>query len=241
MNILLLGSQHGDELLGEKLHEYIVRYHPDIARQSSYMVGNPQARRHNKRFVESDLNRSYNGKHTTYEERQARRILRHIQQENFDLVLDLHTTTCVQPPCLIVSSLQFESQQFLRSSSCKKIVHINHVIANTSLIGVCPRAISIEVNKDDVSAQLLEALCRDLYRFIASRPSGTTQYRYEVTELLAKASLSEQEIDSLENFTLSPQGFYPILVGEGSYKKHTNYLGFKATKRIKVRYNKTNE
>lgn len=241
MKILLLGSQHGNELLGEKLYAYIDQHHPNLISHISYLVGNPQARRRNVRFIESDLNRSYNGRRDTYEERKAGRILRYIRDEQFDLVLDLHTTTCLQPPCLIIADSHPELQQFLRASSCEKIVHINHDIVTTSLIGVCSRAVSIEVNKDDVSPQLLETLCDDLRRFIANQASSITQYVYEVTEPLAKTDIDEKQALLLENFVLSPSGFYPILVGENSYKKHTNYLGFKATKRTKVRYNKTNE
>lgn len=241
MKILLLGSQHGDELLGEKLYAYIEKQHPDLISHISYLVGNPQARRRNARFIESDLNRSYTGQRATYEERRAGRILRYIRDRQFDLVLDLHTTTCVQPPCLIIADSHPELQQFLRASSCEKIVHINHAIVRTSLIGVCSRAISIEVNKDDISPQLLEALCDDLRRFIANQASSITQYIYEVTEPLAKIDVDEEQVQLLKNFVLSPSGFYPVLVGENSYKKHTNYLGFKATKRVEVRYNKTNE
>jgi hypothetical protein len=230
MKILLLGSQHGNELLGEKLHAHILQHHTDLAKHVSYMIGNPQARRRGVRYIESDLNRSYSGKKDTYEQRRALKSLRCIKQENYDLVLDLHTTTCVQPPCLITSSLHPERRRFMRGSSCKKIVHMRHSIADTSLIGVCPQAISIEVNQDETSPTLFESLCDDLRRFINGTTHNDTKQIYEVTELLAKNEVDEQVAARLENFALSPHGFYPVLVGENSYKKHAPYLGFKAYK-----------
>jgi succinylglutamate desuccinylase len=234
VKILLLGSQHGNELLGEKLYAHILKHQPELADHVQYVVGNPEARRQRKRFIESDLNRSYNGRETTYEERRATYILDIIHEQSFDLILDLHTTTCVQPPCLIVPSIHPELARFLRACSLTRVVHINHAIAKTSLIGACPQAIAIEVNKNDVSPQLLSSLCADIHRFIKQEATHTKKQIYEVTELLAKGSFTESQAGQLVNFTRSSHGFYPILVGENSYKKHTDYLGFKADKMYEI-------
>jgi len=228
--ILLLGSQHGNELLGEVLFTHITTKRPELLPYVTYIVGNLKAKKTGTRYIESDLNRSYTGKRTTYEERRAERIRRYIKQGSFSLVLDLHTTTCEQPPCFIVASLNDQIVPFLRASSISKVVHMDHPIVETSLIGVCSQALSIEVNKDTLDEALMEQLCDDLTRYIDEVPFTEAKMIYQIDSLLAKTELSEAETNVLRNFEKSSHGFYPVLVGENSYKKQTSYLGFKAYK-----------
>lgn len=226
--ILLLGSQHGNELLGDALLGYITAHRKELLPAIVYKTGNLRAKRAGVRFIESDLNRSYNGRRTTYEERRAGRLLRYITSSEFDLVLDLHTTTCEQPPCLIVPDVTTELASYVRASSIAKIVLMKHDIVKTSLIGVCPRAVSIEINKHQLNDEQMEALCDDLERYINSQAHGEPKELYDISEPLKKAEISEADAASLHNFTLSKFGFYPVLVGENSYKAQTDYLGFKS-------------
>ena len=71
-------------------------------------------------------------------------------------------------------------------------------------------------------------LCRDLDRYIAGESHQEKKQLYDISEPLKKTELSEAQAATLQNFTLSKFGFYPILVGENSYKAQTNYLGFKS-------------
>lgn len=233
--ILILGSQHGNELLGEVLYEHIKTKRRELLPYVSYLVGNVRAKKQNTRYIESDLNRSYNGRRTTYEERRASRIKARIKRHSFDLVLDMHTTTCDQPPCLIVASPKGAVAPFLRACSIEKVVHMNHDIVTTSLIGVCPQAVSIEVNKSRLTETLMTELCDDLRRFLDGSSEYALKTIYEIGDLLKKTELSEQEASTLRNFHKSPYGFYPVLVGENSYKKQTAYLGFKAYTEVRSR------
>lgn len=225
--VLLLGSQHGDELLGDQLHDYIVANHPDMTGYVDFIIANPAAKKKGVRFMESDLNRSYNGKNNTYEERRGAELLSIISSKEYDLVLDLHTTTCQQPPCIITAS---SGHPFIRASGIEKIVHMNHDIVRTSLIGVCEKAISIEINKQQCDGKMLELLIADIRNYMQDNAAKTAREIYEVSDLLRKDELSESEAAGLQNFQKTPLGFYPVLVGENSYKKHTEYLGFKAYK-----------
>lgn len=227
-HILLLGSQHGNELLGDTLFHYIKHTRPELLPCITFKIGNLRAKKQNVRYIESDLNRSYNGKKGTYEERRAKRLLRFITHADFDLVLDLHTTTCQQPPCLIIPSVNPAITPFLRACHITTIVHMDHPIVQTSLIGRYRKAISIEVNKHQVNTPLMEELCASLQRYINGQTGYQHKTMYNVTELLLKTELSEAQASTLRNFRKSRFGFYPVLVGENSYKKQTNYLGFKA-------------
>ena len=234
MKILLLGSQHGNELLGDRLYEYIQTYHDDLLDNLQFIIGNPKAHANNVRYVESDMNRSYNNK-STYESKRARRIMSFIKKHNFDLVLDLHTTVCVQPPCFIIESVNTTNRDFIAASSINRIVTMRHDIVRTSLIGTTKQAISIEVSNNDIDNALLESLCKDLTRYIKKQPYKIDRYEYVVEALIEKATVSDQEASSFRNFEMSPGNFIPILVGENSYKKNTPYLGFKASKETLIR------
>jgi len=225
--ILLLGSQHGDELLGDLLNDYIKDKYPQLSDGIDFIIGNPKAKKAGVRFIESDLNRSYNGKKETYEEKRADELLNQIGDKSYDLVLDLHTTTCNQPPCIITASI---IHPYIQSSAIEKIVHMNHTIVRTSLIGTCQPAISIEVNKQQINQAFLELLAQDIERFIHNKQASEHKDIYEVADLLRKSEIDATQAKTLQNFQKTPQGFYPVLVGENSYKKHTEYLGFKAYK-----------
>lgn len=223
--ILLLGSQHGNEPLGELLLEYISSYHPKLLSHIDYIVGNPRAKAQNVRFIESDLNRSFNGMATTYEERRATEILHLIKKNGYLLVLDLHTTTCNQPPCLIAADPR---HSFMQASHIPHIVHMNHAIVASSLIGASKQAISVEANIEQIDSTLLSSLCQDIYRFIENKPLKGERTVYEIADLLLKSEVTLAQANTLVNFEKSEHGFYPVLTGENSYKKHTDYLGFKA-------------
>jgi hypothetical protein len=228
MKLLLLGSQHGNELLGERLYRRIKKYHPDVLEYLSFRIGNPKARRQGVRYIESDMNRSFEKKRDTYEANRARKLLAYIDEQAFDLVLDLHTTACIQPPSFIVGSMSASVKTFIRASSIRRVVHMRHEIVHSSLIGTVPQAVSIEVSNSDVSTTLLDSLIKDIQRYITSRVFETEKSLYVVDQLLLKTEVTEIESTMLTNFQPSALGFIPILVGENSYKKNTPYLGFKA-------------
>ena len=220
--ILLIGSQHGDELLGEKLIEYIQTKRPEMLKYISYKIGNPKAHNLNVRCIESDMNRSYNGGDSTYEEKQAYRIMKYIHKEKFDLVLDLHTTTCNEPPCLIVAKLNKTVNEFSNVSSISNTLIMTSDLAKRGLIGNCKQSIAIEVFKDSVDDKLLNDICGDIERFASIKKI------YQIDGTLNKSEITKNEAMSLVNFEKSKFGFVPIMVGESSYQQTNDFYGFKA-------------
>lgn len=57
--ILLLGSQHGDELLGERLYEYLRGNRVELMPHVEYMVGNPGAHRHGYDYIGFKADKHY--------------------------------------------------------------------------------------------------------------------------------------------------------------------------------------
>lgn len=225
--ILLVGSQHGNEKLGDQLLSYITDNRPELLEHVDFIIGNPRAHRKNVRFTETDMNRSYGVGTTSYESRCANRIERHIRSNNYELILDLHTTTSIEPPCLIVDSINDINRRFLVACHIEHIVVMADELAKRSLIGRFENTVCIEVQADKVTAELLERLSDDLVAHNYGLKSHSVKKVYDV-ELLLKGELSEKEAKDLSNFEMSEHGFVPILVGGASYKRDTHYLGFKA-------------
>lgn len=230
MKILILGSQHGNERLGIKLYEHIKKHRSKLEQHVSYKLANPKAFRQNVRYVETDMNRSYGEDTHSYESSRAAQILRDIDDGSFDLVLDMHTTTCDQPPCLIVDTIRQENKLFIRASTVAHIVEMRHPVVNNSLNSMRSNVVSIEAN-EHVTTPLLDSLCDDIERYCQKATVNIKRYVYPITEFVTKSEINESEADKLVNFQLSLLGFYPVLVGENSYKQQTDYLGFKAYER----------
>jgi succinylglutamate desuccinylase len=228
--ILLIGSQHGNELLGDVLIAHIQKHRKELLPFISFKIGNIRAKKTGTRFIESDLNRSYTGSGKTYEERRAKRLLYYIKQKGFDLVLDLHTTTAKQPPCLIVPRLGGHILPFIQACSIKRVVHMRHAFNKSALTGACSKAVAIEVSENSLSDRLMSQLCDDISRYLHVEQFSFQRTVFEVDSLLAKTEMSATEAKRLRNFQKSRHGFTPVLAGEEAYRKHTDYLGFKAYK-----------
>lgn len=232
-HLLLLGRHHGNEPLDDVLKSHIKRHAPHLLPYIKFKTANLKAKRSGVRFIESDMNRSYDGRTNTYESRRASRIRRYIMENNFDIVLDLHTTNCVQPPCLLVHNINPKNAVFIKASHINKIVDIQHPIVRTSLIGTHPNSISIEItNKDLSNNRVISNLVGDIERCIFGRLYSKQKTLYRVDDLLMASDVKSSTI--LKNFETNVQGFIPILTGENSYKKDTHYIGFRADKADKI-------
>jgi succinylglutamate desuccinylase/aspartoacylase family protein len=232
--ILLLGRHHGNEPLDDVLKTYIHRYKPHLLPYITFKTANLKAKRLNVRFIEGDMNRSYDDMRNTYESRRAAHVSKFIRAHNFDLVLDLHTTNCIQPPCLLVRGINPQNTDFLRASHIDKIVDIQHEIAETSLIGTFSNSVSIEVmNKDLDNFVLISNLVHDIERYILGITFSRTKTLYCVSNLLLKSEINGTDL--LKNFEITSQGFIPILTGENSYKKDTHYIGFRSDKAVQIK------
>jgi hypothetical protein len=176
------------------------------------------------------MNRSYNSDLHTYEARAAHRLQADILKQNYDLVLDMHTTTVTQAACCIVPSINEAIVAFLRATSIANIVVMQHDFVRHSLIGSVPRALSVEISEQQLCDHLYEQLAQAMQCYLEGNPAPARKYVFEVDSLLAKSDVGENA--TLQNFTRHAEGFYPVLVGEAAYRKYTNYLGFRArTKR----------
>lgn len=99
---------HGDELAGLQLF----LQHPygkNSKVEWKVVIGNPEAITLNKRFIETDLNRSFNAKQAKSYEEQRAEILKKIFP-SYDVLYDIHTTQMIKYPnngdCIFVNSVE---------------------------------------------------------------------------------------------------------------------------------------
>lgn len=116
--VLLTGGTHGNELIGVHLIKKFEQY-PELVRRSNFetltLVGNPRAIEAGVRYIDRDLNRSFDlqkWKHedsnNLYENQRAREITTKFGQGGqvpIDLIVDQHSTTANVGFMLILDNL----------------------------------------------------------------------------------------------------------------------------------------
>lgn len=147
MKKLIVGGTHGNEWTGIYLLEHM-KSSPLFEAQ---LLANPEAFKQNKRFVDEDLNRCFSKEKLAnpagiLERERAVEIQRII--ENFDLVLDCHTTTSNMGNTLIFTRKTKESFHLIQHIK-KQVPHIKvlfHADPDEQyLISHCKLGIVVEV------------------------------------------------------------------------------------------------
>tara|TARA_Y100000590_G_scaffold263893_1_gene296201 strand:+ start:48102 stop:48914 length:813 start_codon:yes stop_codon:yes gene_type:complete len=95
MKIAVIGGTHGNEPVGIEVMKYLKQNKPKgLLHEYECFLGNPRAYEEGKRYIDTDLNRSFgkNGERKGYEGDQSAELVKKIEGK-FDFILDLHTTT----------------------------------------------------------------------------------------------------------------------------------------------------
>lgn len=228
MKILIIGATHGNELLGTKLYARLLQKRSPILEHIDFIIGNPRAYAVKKRYIECDLNRSYQTEGTLYEERRANEIKQYIELTKPDLVLDMHTTNCEQPNCLIVSGADGETRRRLLRAS-----HIDHVLQVRPMGDIATLGnfvVGYEIPNRNVDNQILDDIAADIQRFIDESGGFERKKLYAMDDKIYKHEVTPEQAATFVNFELHESlGFVPIMTGKNSYVRQTDYLGFKST------------
>jgi hypothetical protein len=111
---------------------------------------------------------------------------------------------------------------------------MRHVIARSSLNDKHTGVVSVEISNHDLHDEaIIRSLTEDIRRYVHGRVFNGIKQLYTVNELLLKTDADPRI--PLVNFEMSRQGFIPILTGENSYKKNTDYLGFRTDEVVQYR------
>lgn len=253
--IIIVGSTHGHEKIGQKVAEELKKILPEI-NQVQFLIGNPQASEKNIPFVESDLNRVFPGKAGgDYEEKRAFELSKEIISA--DLVIDIHSTNTTDystNSMLIVTKFDKATEDLIKIINPPKVLVMKYK-NDKALISQAKVGIAFEYGVD-TSLKVLEVTLHDIanlfihFGILKNNPYQKVELNckteiYEVYDAFEKTFEGKFVRDSrLINFQKVEKGmaigltetgaqveasedFYPIMFGENRY---TTILGFKAKK-----------
>lgn len=252
--VLVNVCSHGNETLGievlDKLKEIPVQSGSVV-----FHIANELALKEGKRFIDSDLNRSFPGSVTGgYEEQVAFQMMQYIP--HFDYVIDIHSTVSDIKDCLIIEDDSPEVQRLL--SVCQNAKTILHMTATkgvslstaTRLLDKTIPAIAFEYGGND--AETRDRTYSDIRNILSllgvikSTDFVANTHKPQQFECYATYPKLETDIPNVEirnyeiihkgdvigysedrTLILSDSDFYPVLFGEINYK---TIFGFKAKK-----------
>ena len=195
---MIVAGIHGNEQIPVKYLK---------SRGIPFILGNPRAIKLNKRFIDNDLNSSFNTVGFGYEYKRAAKLLTKIDSP----VLDLHTFSCKSKPFAVITSLDY--LDMAKTMGVRHVVYMNmNIKGGHSLIDQVG-GVSVEVghHKAEESVEQLEKTIECFMKGIVTK--------VKVYEVYQKIYQKRKYV----NFR-KYSDFYPVLAGEKAYK----FVGLKA-------------
>lgn len=213
MKTIFVVCQHGDEQIPLKVIE------EKFAGKISYLVANKRAIRSGKRYVESDLNRSFPGKiNGTLEERLAQKLV--MKLKKYDQVVDIHTATCETPLFAILTKVTKKHLELVSELGVQKVVVMQKSIASgKALIDFVSVGVSIECGHEKNKITQIK-ISKMLKYYLTGKSLKKTEF-YVVDEILKSSSKLPklpEKVQSFRKTKLNGRTFYPILARETHYK-----------------------
>lgn len=229
MNIAVVASLHGTETFGLKVLEDLRKRKLPIVG----IVGNPKAIKQKKRYIDYDLNRSFNFEGHGYEHQRARLILGKVK--DCEVILDIHNTNTGVKNALIIHELSPLTLSIINLHPGREIVLMPSELAKRSLIGQFEEgAISLEYSRR--YSRTKEAL-REVSEVVELAMAGKSRKPLERTVYLVDRTITLDEAEGLNNshnhaYIPKLKG-YGFLVGENAYKgRHGGFLAKTVNKMV---------
>lgn len=242
--ILIIGL-HGTEHLAARVAYYIQSTRPELLSNVDYICGNPKGaaaipqERYTNEYGEesergSDLNRSFYPEKTpkTYEEKRAQELLP--QLHTYDYVLDLHTTTTsggdLKRYAITVSPDNESVRTILAASSIERVVVFPQ--DDGYMTNVVKPTLALEYNQELARTPAAIEEVVDIIDVLLGNKTSAPRSRefFYIERPIPRAE--DPGIDT-PNFELCKDGYYPVLLGDNSYRKDPSkpYVGFAATRK----------
>lgn len=235
--VLIIGGLHGDEPTGIAVARYF-QLHPHDGIVG--FVGNEEASSQNIRFIETDLNRSFQPKVVvSIEEQIAQKLKRKTQ--DFDVIIDIHNTRGDDTTCTITTmvpnAVHFSLAKYFGFEKLVIMPDSGSLIAEKQ-----EKAISLEIalnDREKFSVQyLIEKIKRldlavgeerkiVLYEFIRSIPTTTLQ----------RVNIQPSDIHNFKELTYKQKqalglSIYKIYCPIFAKKRFSTETGFDLVERI---------
>jgi len=216
---------HGDEIFGLDVFNYFKKHLEDYP-GLKIILTNEKAIAAKKRFIETDLNRSFPGKKNgSHEEALAHDLLSEINVS--DYLLDIHTTTSKIQMTPIIVSLNQATEKIINLCSSKEVVLMHGNMSKKSLIGQIDFGVSLEFNFEYAKQRkaLTEVIEITKKLLLDKKQKPKTRKVFFIDKKIDKDIVlpkGVENFDFIKNLDL-----YPFLLYEKSYK---DTLGFAASK-----------
>jgi len=193
-----------------------------------YFIGNKKALKENKRFIETDLNRSFPGSpNGNHEEKLAYSLNQKLK--DFDYILDIHSSSNECPLFGIITNLNREKVEFARRLGLRRLVKMAPQIAGgKALIDYVKCGISLEIGPHQ-RKENAEEVIRAIMNLINNVNYSQNLAIYEIFSLIKK----EREKILIKNFEevkkgqviaedsagqqIAEEGYISVLVNERAY------------------------
>ncbi len=226
-NVVIVGGTHGNEKTGINLvrhlkNEWMCPFH---SFEISYIEGNPRAIKNNLRYVDHDLNRSFNAglEDSIYESQRITELKAEIKNSETTFVIDLHTTTANMGVTWIFSKKDLLSRQIgyraagaLNQSYILETIeldqdthYVNQIAKHGLMLEVGPIAQNLAVAKiyNDTKLALLQALEGiEIYN-----KSGRVDYSFKLPYFYKEVGNVDYPRDEVGNITAM---IHPDLQGQ---------------------------
>ena len=226
--IAVVGCLHGNERLGIDVIGGLGDS-PTSSCQLRLIVANEEAMALGKRFVDSDLNRSFPGNRSggAHEERLAHALIAALNGCGF--AIDVHSTTADTEPFAIATRLDKGTLRMLRAACVSKAVLMGPAVAGGKSLIDHANGISLEFNEATHAAEA-ERIVRNTIEGIASGADNEKRLFYASGILKAPIGFMPAAISSFSHVSAgdvlgyagsrpikSEQAFFPVLFGEKEY------------------------
>jgi len=182
--LTIVGCQHGNERFGKKIIDDVYT-DVELSTQVRTILANEKAYELNERWIDTDLNRSFNRTDISGHEADiAPKLLEECLKSNY--LLDLHTTKADETFIPIVTSLSKDVRYILSHLEAENVAFVKATEAPHSLIGNHPAAVSLEFGEEYSQTDEATRIALSAIRGVLSGKFGmyTDKKIYEIDSLI---------------------------------------------------------
>jgi len=214
--IAILGCVHGNETYSIRLFRYLKNSLKLEKGQVDCYLVNERAYERGVRFIESDLNRSFNLEKSTYESELSKKIK--LELKKYDYIIDLHSTSSNTPPFLIFTKRELKEEGFPQIFGIKKLVLVPD--AKYSLINQFNRAVSIEIS----SCKSTNHQTKNAKKYITNALARLNMIDKRIKKqnfhewfIFVESTPKEERLKDFKLTKFNGEFYYPTLTGEIEY------------------------
>lgn len=224
MRIFVVAALHGDELFGLKI---IGRIKHIGKNNILTKVGHPEAIAKRKKYIDADLNRSFQTQKNTTESIIAKNIKHELEQFEADLLIDIHTSITSMGNVAIAAKHSNLIEYVAKILGMEALVIMPKRLTKKSLIGCYPeKSISIEFGRHNRSDKLASKIANRIELLNISNQQNNNSL--PVFEVFAEIEKKHKKIDKIKNLEYNKElGGYPFLASSKGYEKIGGFLARK--------------